>query len=148
MISLIIISLCSIGFAIMLAAHDEPCVTYMENYVHKKDWEMDRFHRYNAWTKFFACLGFAFIGVKIQLTWHCFFLIFSNGMLAALFVWLVFDPALSIMRPGRNWDYIGINDDDGKRWTKWFGKNAGEYKAIILTVIIGIIIFLQLKLLR
>lgn len=128
----------------MLAAHDEPCVTYMENYVNKKDWQMDRFHRYNSWAKFFFCLAASFIGVAVKVDWHIFLVIFSNGALAALWVWLVFDPALSIMRPGRNWDYIGQNDDDGKRWIKWFGKNAGEWKAVILFILIVIITTIKL----
>ena len=143
MINEAVISICAIGFAIALAAHDEPCVTYMENNVKAEDWQMDRFHRYNVWAKFFACLGLSFIGVNVQITWHCFFTVFTNGVLAALWIWLVFDPALSIIRPGRNWDYIGQNDDDGKRWLKWFGKNAGEYKAIILLLLIITTIILK-----
>lgn len=117
----------------------------MENYVHSKDWQMDIFHRYNSWAKFFFCLAASFIGVTAKVDWHTFLVIFSNGALAALWVWLVFDPALSIIRPGRNWDYIGSNDDDGKRWIKWFAKNAGEYKAVILSLLIAVTIFLRLN---
>lgn len=127
-------------FAFVLAKHDGPAVTVFED-KGITPLQMAVFHRYNNWVKFFFCIAassvFAWVWIDMILT----------GILSFLWIYLVFDPALNKSRPGRSWDYMGSNDADGRRWLKWFGKNAGEKKAVILLLLIIVINILN-KILR
>lgn len=137
---IIFISICSAAFAILLARHDEPAVTLANKLAKPEDWQMAIFHRYNWWVKFCFCLMASWAGIPSLLV------MFSFGMLAFLWIYLIFDPALSVFRPGFSWNHIGDNDADGRRWIKWFGsKNAGRWKAVILLFLIAVTIFIEVK---
>lgn len=116
-------------FAIALAKHDAPAVIHFEHYGVPNN-ELARFHRYNNWVKFFFCLLAAITAIPEWKDMIC------TGLVSALWIYLVFDIALNLNRPGKNWDYIGRNDADGRRWVKWFGKGAGEMKAVIIAIMI------------
>lgn len=137
MINLAVITFLSFCFAVFAALHDAPVVMSWEESGQVTPKEMARFHRYNAWLKFIFCLSVSICGsAGID---HRLILMLFLGLLSFLTIYLVFDIALSVIRPGRSWDYLGVNDGDGRRWIKWFGKNAGKWKAaILLLLIVGI----------
>ena len=129
---LYIVQVLSIAAAIAMAKHDAPAVIHFEN-KGVDPLTMSKFHRYNVWTKSVFCILCAVAGGPVFLD------MFYPGILSALWIYLLFDPVLNKNRPGRGWDYLGTNDADGRRWIKWFGDNAGEFKAaILLLLIIGI----------
>ena len=121
------IQVVSIIFAVVLAKHDAPAVIHFEN-KGVDPLTMAKFHRYNVWVKslFHVVCALPFLpDLKTSI---------ASGLLSFLWVWLLFDIALNKSRPGRSWDYIGENDADGRRWIEWFGKKAGEWKAVILSI--------------
>ena len=132
-----LIQILSILFAIGLAKHDAPAVIHFEHYgIDNK--QMAKFHRYNNWIKFFFCLLASTIFIPTLV------LIFISGLLSFLWIYLIFDIALNKSRSGISWDYIGSNDADGKRWINWFGKKAGEIKAVSLLALIIVVNILKL----
>lgn len=126
---------CAVGFAIVLAKHNAPTVLHFEDFGFRSEAErnkaMAKFHRYNNWVKGIFCLMAALLLLP---DWKE--SLFA-GVLTGLWIYLVFDIALNKNRPGISWDYLGLNDADGRRWIKWFGKNAGEVKALILLAAIA-----------
>lgn len=113
----------------MLAKHDAPAVIEFENDgVDNK--LMSIFHRYNFWVKVLFC---AVAGLVASPYWidSLFY-----GLTSALWIYLVFDPALNLNRPKVKWHYLGLNDADGRFWNGTFGKNSGKIKAVILSVAI------------
>lgn len=134
-----VIQILSILAAIALARHDAPAVIHFE-YHGVDNNSMAKFHRNNNYIKFVFCL----------LAASCFYPDWKEMLyaivLCGLWIYLLFDIVLNKNRPGKNWDYIGLNDADGRRWTKWFGQRAGEWKAIILSLLIIITNLLKLLL--
>lgn len=118
-----IIQALSILFAISLAKHDAPAILKFEE-SGASNLSMAKFHRYNNWTKFFFVVACGYILKD-----------FASVFLSALWIYLVFDPALNLSVK-KSWGYIGSNDADGRRWIKLFGERAGELKATILFVVI------------
>ena len=133
-----IVQAIAILFAVALAKHDAPAIIQFEK-LEKDNLLMARFHRYNFWAKTLFCVlaALIFLPKDIMTTKLPDFLnMFFSGLLSGLWIYLLFDPCLNKNRPGRDWDYIGSNDADGRRWIKWFGENAGEKKAVILSVLV------------
>ena len=127
-----IVQLVAIVFAVVLAKQNAPSVIHFEN-KGVDELTMAKFHRYNVWVKFIFCVCCA-VGFLPDIKTSI-----AIGLLSFLWIYLLFDIALNKNRPGRSWDYIGSNDADGRRWIKWFGKKAGEWKAVILSVaIVGV----------
>lgn len=89
--------------------------------------QMTLLHRYTFLIKLAYCIGTAAIFIP-DLKGAAF-----SGLLAALWIYIIFDPLISIWRiPKRPWHYLGLNDADGRFWNGTFGKNAGKFKAAIL----------------
>lgn len=137
----------SILFAITLAKHDGPAVSQFEDRGFKDEQTKNKwmavFHRYNNFGKFLWCVGMALIPA-----WHKEWVDAGfAGLLAFLWIYLIFDPVLNISRtPKRDLYYLGQNDSDGRRWIKWFGqKNAGKAKAILLSMLVAAANFIHLK---
>lgn len=121
----------SILFAYALAKHDGAAIELFNS--PDPNLQMAKFHRYNNWTKFAFCLLASLAAFPDLLNMG------FNGLLSFLWIYLLFDPVLSKSR-GKDWDYLGENDADGRRWIKWFGKgNAGERKFFILVVVILVV---------
>ena len=133
MMLFIIIQVLAIVFAIVCARHDAPAVLHFENYgfpnEQKQKKVLKQFHRNNWWLKFFFCtvVSMHFIPEWLEVIVH--------GSIAGLWIYLVFDIVLNLCR-GIEWDYLGSYDKDGNWWRRWFGKNAGRVKALILIVLI------------
>ena len=125
-----LIQILAIQFAISLAKHDAPAVTQFEHYGLANK-QMARFHRYNTWTKFFYCAAACLAMYK---NW---WMMAAAGGLSALWIWLLFDPALNVTRsPKRSFFYLGLNDADGRFWNGTFGRNSGKVKFIVLLLLI------------
>lgn len=121
-----------------MARHDAPAVLHFEFYgVTTKD--MAKFHLWNGLLKLFFIAAVA-LAAYPKIIPMIFF-----GIVSALWVYFIFDIALNMNRPGKGWDYLGSNDKDGRMWMKWFGKNGGEIKAVILIGIIAAINFIYLQ---
>lgn len=128
--TILIIQLLAIVFAVACAYHDAPAVSNFErNGVTGVD--LARFHHNNALLKTIFCVAVAlsqYPNVQLEA--------FSGG-LAALWIWVIFDPVLNLKRhPSRPWDYLGLNDWDGQFWNGVFGQNSGKWKAAILFTLI------------
>lgn len=123
----------AVAFAISQAFHNAPAVDQFEH-CGALDKQLATFHRYNSWAKFFFCLC-------ISLCFHPDAADMLFGGLAGFFwIYLVFDIVLNIKRRNRQkWYYLGKNDADGRRWLKWFGKNAGKWKAVVLILCVIIV---------
>lgn len=133
------IQILSILVAVFLARHDAPAVLHFE-YHGVDNNSMAKFHRNNNFIKFVVCCLAACVfypDIKSM---------FFAGLLSALWIYLLFDIVLNKNRPGKNWDYIGQNDADGRRWIKLFGQRAGEWKAILLFALIVITNILKIVL--
>lgn len=127
----------SILFAIVLAKHDGPAVITFERYGVLPQ-TMAVFHRYNVWAKIFFCIVISLIPA-----WNWVDMAYS-GILSFLWIYLVFDIALNLSR-GREWNYLGSNDGDGRRWKRIFKSNPGLIKAIVLSVLIAAVNILRIK---
>lgn len=128
----LIVQAASFLFAWSVAKHDAPAVTnFRVKGIEPKDNSV--FHRYNVWLKGV----FVFMAFLPSLN-------LLDAAASALWVYLVFDIALNLNRPGFAWYYVGANDADGRRLTKWFGGNAGKYKAAICLLLILAINILHL----
>ncbi len=142
MIQDITFQLCAIGFSIALAKHNAPAVLHFEEYGFRSSAEMNKamaqFHRYNVWVKIIFCILVAVDRGPDQLpieSHHWVNMVFA-GLTSAFWIWLIFDIALNLNRPGRKWYYLGLNDADGRRWIKRLGEKAGKIKAAILLAVI------------
>jgi hypothetical protein len=101
----------------------------------------DALHQFGAYTKFFFLVAVA----SVVFCWHFHAGLgeaikrgIGSGLICFFAMWALFDPMLNKARPEglpRSWDYISINDSDGKRWIRWFGEKAGRIKAYILTTV-------------
>lgn len=121
--------LTTILFAIFCAKHDAPAVSRFEYSGVSKE-EMAAFHRWNLGIKGAYCFAVSLAH------WYDWQEMLFSGVSAALWIWLLFDPVLNISRkPRRPWDYLGMNDRDGRTWNRLFGRAAGKVKAVILAVI-------------
>lgn len=130
---IIIIQIISILFALSCAWHDGPAVTRFENAGIDAD-GMKKFHRYNGWLKFLFSLACALV---FQ---HNIRLSVLVLLLSATWVYLLFDPALNLVRlPKRKWDYLGISNFSDRFWRSMGG---GRIKAAILLAIITCLNFL------
>jgi hypothetical protein len=117
----------SILFPIAAAVISAPIVTRYENSGTDVR-RMTLLHRYTfliksiyvgAWTA--SCYG------------HWREMAFTFG-LSSMWIYLLFDIVLNRMRrPARPWDYLGLNDGDGRFWNGTFGHGAGKWKVVILT---------------
>jgi len=135
------IQILAIQFAISLAKHDAPAVSQFEHYGLANK-QMARFHRYGWWAKLLFCLVAAIIPAQWPNT--DLLAIAVRGLMAGLWVYLVFDPALNLCRsPRRKLLYLGLNDADGRFWNGTFGRHAGVWKVIVLGVVIAGINFLN-----
>jgi len=136
-----VLQILSIQIAISLAKHDAPAVIHFENFG-ADPVETSRFHRYNSWVKFFFCCACCFIMCDHLSEWMEGI---KGGILSFLWIYLVFDIALNMERSKiqaevkRQWYYLGSHDSDGRRWQKWFKKDAGKWKAVIIGGTIAII---------
>ena len=128
---LYIVQALSIWAAFVFAWKDAPSVREFHNDgVIPED--MAKFHKNGSFLKFLVCILAGLIFKDNYL-----FGGFSFA-LCGLWIWLLFDPVLNLARKqGLTWDYLGLNDADGRRWRKWFGeKNAGKWKAVVLSAAI------------
>ena len=134
MIMFAIIQLLAVLFSVAVAKHDAPAVNHFENYGFSSDKQLRdalrQFHNNNWWLKFFFCAGVAVPAIPNWIEAVC------SGLLAGLWVYLLFDIVLNLNRPGRKWYYLGNNDKDGRFWIKLFGRNAGKIKVVILLILI------------
>jgi hypothetical protein len=124
-------------FAYCLARHNAEPVSHFEFHGTTPK-QMKIFHRWNNWTKFFFCClaSSPFYPAVLQML--------SAGVFSFLWIYLVFDPVLNRNRsPKKPWDYLGLNDGDGRFWNGVFGRKSGKWKAFILTtsLIAGNIIY-------
>lgn len=128
---MILIQAIAIQFAIAMAFHDAPAVTNFElNGVTPE--AMSTFHRNGWWSKVFFCLICA-----LSPGWGLWLKMAAYGLLSGLWVYLLFDPVLNrSRRPRRPWDYLGLNDGDGRFWNSIFGRQAGKIKAVVLLLAI------------
>lgn len=118
-------------FAIFCAKHDAPAVSRFEFGGVSKG-EMKAFHFWNNCLKAGFCAIVAY-GYYPDLRLAAF-----SGGLAALWIYLLFDPVLNISRnPRKPWHYLGLNDGDGRLWNGLFGSGAGRWKAAILAGVIA-----------
>lgn len=130
---MIIPQILSILFALVFAAQNAPTVNKFE-VLGASAREMAVFHRYGWWTKLFFCLAAGSAG------WPQFDKISLITGLSGLWVYLLFDIALNRLRsPKRAWDYLGLNDADGRFWNGVFGQLGGKIKACVLFAAIVII---------
>jgi hypothetical protein len=131
---LYIVQALSIWAAFVFAWKDVPAVRKFHNDGASPE-EMAGFHR-NGWViKVFFCI-LAGLVFKDNYLFGGF-----SFILSGLWIWLLFDPVLNVSRDqGFTWDYLGLNDADGRRWRKWFGdKKAGKWKAVVLSAAILIL---------
>ena len=128
---LYIVQALSIWAAFVFAWKDVPSVREFHNDGVSPE-EMAKFHKNGSFLKFLVCIlaalvfkdNYLFAGTAFFLT--------------GLWIWLLFDPVLNVCRDqGFAWDYLGLNDADGRRWIKWFGQEkAGKMKAVVLSAAI------------
>jgi len=106
----------------------------------QRDRQQDKAHDFGA-----SAVGVVIVMASMPFLWFLFpnvgdmILYFvSSALLSVLWYWLLFDIvyAKSI---GKNWDYIGETASTDNRLVEWFGKNAGEIKAVACVVLILII---------
>lgn len=128
-IQFIISQVVAILFAIAVAKHDAPAIIHFYDYLASPLF-IARFHRYNFWLKFLFCVVVSLLASPY---WPdgLFY-----GLASGLWIWLVFDPALNISSGKQKWDYLGLNDADGRFWNGLFGRNSGKIKAVLLSVAI------------
>lgn len=139
------IQVISFTFSVLAAAIGAPIVSRFEfsggsDIVRK----MTLLHRYTFLAKAFFCIAMAAIVFVITRNYGYAAI---SGLLGALWIWLTFDILLNRMRkPKRPWDYLGLNDGDGRFWNSVFGKQSGKFKAAILLaaiITINIILWTQ-----
>ncbi len=138
-IFLYIVQALSIWAAFVFAWKDAPSVRKFHNDGVSPE-EMAKFHKNGSFLKFMVCILAALVFKDNYLFAG------ASSLLSGLWIWLLFDPVLNVSRKqGIEWDYVGENDADGRRWRKWFGpEKAGRKKAFYLSaaiVVINVLIY-------
>jgi hypothetical protein len=114
----------TIIFAYALAKHDAPAVSHFENWSATPK-EIAVFHRYNVWIK--GCYCFVIFSIVFWLDTVVNGI--NAGLVSAGWIYLLFDPILNISRTQkRKWDYLGMNDADGRFWNGLFTISKGKSK--------------------
>ena len=123
----------AIVMALSMGRHDGTAI----NVFHEKGWAGKKenwwFHQTNNLTKFlFVVLLATTAAPDIQA------MVFV-GIASGLWVYMVFDMATGLWGHAKDPFYLGQNDDNGNKWRKTFGNDAGKIKAgILLLIILGI----------
>lgn len=126
----IIAQLIAIVVALSMGRHDGTAIKVFN----EKGWAGKRenwwFHQTNNLTKFLFVILLARMAAPDQQAMA------FVGIASGLWIYLYFDIATGVWGHANDTWYLGQNDDNGNWWRKLFGKDAGKWKAFILTVII------------
>lgn len=126
----LLVQVISIAFAVIAAWISAPIVTRFEN----KGATPHKMAVLHWWTAFVKVV---FGAVMVAQTLPNARLAAFTGLFCLLWVYLLFDCILNRLRlPKRPWDYLGLNDRDGRFWNGTFGRDSGKWKAAILFLLI------------
>lgn len=125
----------SVLFAFSMAKHDAPAVSAFEFHGISPN-AQSIFHRYNFWNKVTFCLVAACSMFEGDFLWSVVEMILG-GLVSAAWIYLLFDIILNVSRlPKKKWNYLGLNDADGRFWNGTFGRYSGTIKAVVLLLVI------------
>jgi hypothetical protein len=121
--------------------HHAPGVNAMREYVPTPNPYENPFHFWSWFQAAIVALSLSLGLISYQpLSW-CIVM----GVLCAVWYWLLFDPMLNL-GTGKSWDYLGSGSTMDRWLKRRFGNNAGEYKAIIMLLLIILINVLKFTL--
>lgn len=122
--------LVTILFTIYFARHNAPSANHFSNYG-ALPIVVAKFHSNGLKSRLCVVSG-----LSLMLLFPFSIESLKHSIAAGLINWswcvLLFDPVLNKSRKiGLSWDYISKDNGTGRTLIKWFGDNAGEWKAVI-----------------